>query len=194
MGKEKYQEDIRRLFEKSSVIDANSIKRIIGKSGRTKQYARHLLRNLIKKGKIRRLTKGYYTLYNEPSLIVFCFKPAYLGLQDAMSFHDLWEQETTPIVITTRKVRQGIRKVTGANVLIRRLDVKYFFGFDYFKQNDFYFPYSDIEKTFIDMVYFKEKLTKDAVENLRKKIDRKKLDGYLKIYPKKFKKKVKAFL
>lgn len=57
-----------------------------------------------------------------------------MGLQDALSIHNLWEQETIPIIIITRKIRQGIRKVLDLNVLIRRIDKKYFFGFDYIKK------------------------------------------------------------
>ena len=107
-----------------------------------------------------------------------------------MSLHGIWEQETVPIVLTTRKVRTGIRKVMGMNVLIRRIDSKYFFGFDYYKSGDFYFPYSDIEKTLIDMVYFRGHMDKEVVREFKKKIDRKKLNGYLKVYPKKFREKV----
>lgn len=190
MGKEKYQKKIEELFKKSFVVNIDSIKRIIRKTKNIKQYTKQLIRNLVLKGKIKRLTKGYYTIHDDPSLGVFCFKPSYLGLQDAISFHNLWEQETTPIIITTRKIRPGIRKIIGMNVLIRRIDKKYFFGFDHFPQGNFYLPYSDIEKTFIDMVYFKEKLSKEAIKNLRKKINRKKLDSYLKIYPKRFRKRI----
>lgn len=194
MGKEKYKKEIEKLFEESFIVDINSVKRIVEKTKKVKQYTKQLLRNMVKKGKIKRLTKGYYTLHDDPSLAIFCFKPAYLGLQDALSFHDMWEQETIPIVITTRKIRQGLRKVMGKNILIRRIDKKYFLGFDYFKQGEFYFPYSDIEKTFIDMVYFKEKLTKEMIKNLKKKIDRKKFDSYLKVYPKKFIKKINVII
>jgi predicted transcriptional regulator of viral defense system len=189
MGKEKYVKDIENLFEKSPVIDFSSIERAIKSKKNVKQYAKQLVRNFLKKGKIKRLTKGFYTRYNENSLAVFCFKPAYLGLQDALSFHNLWEQETIPVIITTRKIRQGIREVFGGNILIKRIEKKSFFGFDYFKEGDFYLPYSDIEKTFIDMVYFKENISKEALRNIKNKIDKKKLQKYLKKYPKRFRDK-----
>ncbi len=194
MGKEKYIRVIENLFGKSAVVSSSSIARIVKNKKKTKQYTKQLIRNLISKGKIKRLTKGYYTSYEEVSLSVFCFKPAYLGLQDAISFHDLWEQETIPIIITTRKIRQGIRKVMGMNVLIRRLNKEYFFGFSYHKEGNFYFPYSDIEKTFIDMVYFREKLSKEALKKIKRRIDKRKLNRYLEHYPPKFRKKVLKFL
>ena len=190
MGKEKYQKQIEELFKKSPVVSFSSVARII----KNKEYSKQLIRNLLLKGKIKKLTKGYYTKYDDPSLLVFCFKPSYLGLQNALSFHNLWEQETIPVIITTRKVRPGIREVMGMNVLIRRIEKKYFFGFEYCQEGNLYFPYSDIEKTFIDMLYFKEKLSEEAMKNIFKKINLKKLNAYLKTYPKSIQKQVLASL
>ncbi len=183
MGEQKYLKDIEKLFNDSPVVDAGSIERIIKSKKKVKQYSKQLIRNLVLKGKIKRIFNGYYTLHDEPSLAVFCCTPSYLGLQDALSFHNLWEQETAPVIITARKARQGIRKVFGLNVLVRRIKKKYLFGFDYCKQGNFYFPYSDIEKTFIDMIYFKEELNKETIKNFQKNIDIKKIKSYLKAYP-----------
>lgn len=194
MGKEKYQKEIQELFKKSPVVNYKSIEKIIKHKKKVSQYTKQLVRNLILKQDIRRLVKGYYTNLNDPSLVVFCLKPAYLGLQDALSFHNLWEQETIPIIITTRKVRSGLRKVMGTNILIRRIQKKYIFGFDYSPQNNIYYPYSNIEKTFIDMIYFKEKLSKEAIKNIIKKISIKKLNIYLKNYPKNIKLKILKIL
>ena len=182
MGKEKYLRKIKSLFEKSYVVDAGSIRRIIQDKKRVKQYYKQLIRNLILNGKIKRITKGFYSLSDDPSLAVFAFNPAYLGLQDALSFHNLWEQETIPIIITSKKVRTGMRKISDANVLIRAINGKYLFGIEYKKQGDFYLPVSDIEKTFIDMIYFREKIGGDLLKNFKKKIDIKKLKMYLKKY------------
>lgn len=190
MGKQKYLEDIKNLFNKSLVVNSSSISRLIKNKKEFKQYQKQLIRNLILKKKIKRLTKGFYTIHEDPSLIVFCFKPSYLGLQDALSFYELWEQETIPVMITSRKIRQGIRKILGINVLIRRIDKKYLFGFEYKKQGNFYFPYSEIEKTFIDMIYFKQRISENVKNNMIKKINKDKLINYLEVYPKKFREKV----
>jgi len=190
MGKEKYIRNIERLFEKSPVISSKTIERIIRSKNKKTQYQKQLIRNMILSGKIKRLSKGYYTIHDEPALAVFCFRPAYLGLQDALSFHNLWEQETIPVIITANTARPGIRKVLDANVMIRKIDKKYLFGFDYHEQGKQYLPYSDIEKTFIDMIYFKEKLSHEAITNIKKKIDRKRLGSYLKHYPKAVQKRV----
>jgi len=188
MGKIRYITEIRKFFKESPVVDINSLKRFISK--KNKNYIYLLINNLLKKKEIQKITKGFYSIYEDPSLIVFCFKPAYLGLQNAMSFHNLWEQETNPVVVTTRNLRQGIRTVFGRNVLIRRISRKYIFGFEYYKDGDFYFPYSDIEKTFIDMVYFRQYLDRENIREFRKKIDKKKMKSYLSKYPERFRKKV----
>ncbi|MBS3159727.1 hypothetical protein J4436_02980 [Candidatus Woesearchaeota archaeon] len=173
MGKIKY--NIEEFIKKTPIFDINSLKKLSND-----KYVYLLLNKLLKKGKIKRLTRGYYTIHDDPSLLVFCFKQAYLGLQDAMSLHNLWEQETIPIIITTQKVRTGLRNVNGNNVLIKRIDKTLFFGFDYYKQGEFYLPYSDKEKTVIDMAYFKQNF------KINKKLDKKKLEEYLKKYSKEF--------
>ena len=190
MGKEKHLKDVENLFKKSLVVNAKSIKAIVNKKRNIKQYAKQLIRNLILKGKIKRITQGFYTSRDDISLAVFCFKPSYLGLQDALSFHNLWEQETIPIIITSRKIRSGIRTVNTGNVLIRRIAKKYLFGFDYYPQQGIAAPYSDIEKTLIDMIYFKERMNREVLHVINQKIDRKKLKSYLKFYPKRIQKRV----
>jgi len=189
MGKEKHLKKVEELFKKSPVVSYSSIQRIIRDKKETK-YAKLLVSNLVRKGKIKKLTKGFYTAHDNVQLSIFCFKPAYFGLQDALSFHNMWEQETIPVILTTRKVRRGIREILGTNVLIRKIEKKYFFGFDYVQQGDFYIPYSDIEKTLIDMIYFHEKIDEEAIKNIAKSIDKKKLDSYLRKYPLSIRKKV----
>ncbi len=192
MGKIKYINEIRRFFKESPVVDINSLKKFIRR--KNKSYIYLLISNLLKKAEIKKITKGFYSVYEDPSLIVFCFKPSYLGLQNALSFHNLWEQETNPVVITTRNLRNGIRRVFDRNVIIRKIGKKYLFGFEYYKDGDFYFPYSDIEKTFIDMVYFRQPLDKEVINEIKKRINIGKLNLYLKKYPKRFRGKVNKIL
>lgn len=190
MGKEKYKNKILELFEKSPVVSYNSVSRIINNNKKVRGYAKRIINYLIKQKKIKKITKGCYTALNNSSLTVFCFQPAYLGLQDALSFHNLWEQETIPVIITIRNVRTGIRKSLGSNILIKRIDKKLFFGIDYYQEDNYALPYSDIEKTLIDLVYFKQPIDKETIKEFKKKIDKKKLKDYLRRYPKRIKKKV----
>lgn len=189
MGTTKHLEKIEQLFEKSPVVSFRSIERIIGK-GLKSSYAKLLVRNLIKKKKIISLAKGFYTKHNDIGLCVFCYKPSYLGLQTALSFHRVWEQETIPIIITTNKVRVGIRKIGENNLQIRKIDKKYFFGWNLEKEGQYFLPYSDLEKTFIDMVVFRQDMTNESIEQINSKIDYEKLMRYLKNYSQKTQKNV----
>jgi predicted transcriptional regulator of viral defense system len=157
---------------------------------RSKNYTYLLLHNLLKRGEIKRVTKGWYSQHDDPIVSVFCFKPAYIGLQEALSFHGLWEQETAVVLVTTQKARVGVRKVLESNVILRRINRKYFFGFDYLKYGDFFVPISDVEKTLIDLIYFNEIPGKDVLREIKKRMDKKKLEEYLESYPIQFKAKV----
>ena len=189
MGKQIHLEKIEKLFDKSPVVDFKSIERIVGVRKKS-SYAKLLVSNLIKKGKIKKVGKGVYTKYSESSLAVFAFKPAYLGLQSALSHFGIWEQETIPVVLTTRKVRRGIRKIMDTNIFIRNVGEEYFFGFEFVKEGIFYLPYSDLEKTFIDMVVFNQKMSDEVIKEIKRKIDKKRLNGYLKRYSSKLRRKV----
>ena len=194
MGKIKYLDKIEKFIIKTPVFEISSLKKIISLKNKKSRYTYLLVNNLVKKRKIKRVTRGFYTIHDDATLAVFCFKPAYLGLQDALSFHNLWEQETIPIIITTKKIRTGIRKILNENVLIRKINRKYFFGFSYAKYGSLYIPVSDIEKTLIDLVYFRQKIDKETAREIIRKIDRKKLKEHLKKFPKKFRKKFKIYL
>ena len=194
MGKEKYLHDVEDLFAKSPVVSYSSIEKIVTHRKKVKQYVKRLVHYLLTSGRIKRMAKGCYTAMDDAAFAVFCFQPAYLGLQDALSFHSLWEQETIPVVITARKVRPGLRKVLGRNVLIRRIERKYFFGLQHHQQGRIALPYSDVEKTFIDMVYFREKLDDKLLAAFKKRIDRKKLKAYLSVYSERLQKQVISYL
>lgn len=187
--KEKHIKKIREFFKKTPVVDIKSIKMIVGRS----DYAYLIVSHMLKRGEIKRITKGYYSIHDDPVLAAYCFRPCYIGLEEAMSFHGIWEQETNLILVTTKKVRRGIRKVFGTNVLVRNIFPKYFFGFDYLKYGDFVVPISDVEKTFIDIIYFRQigkGFDKKILREFRKRIDGKKLNSYLKKYPLKFRKRI----
>ncbi len=182
-------EKVRKFFRDSPVVSFQSVATLVGDRG----YAYVLMNHLLKRGEVKRLTKGYYTSRDDPSLFVFCLKPAYIGLQDAMSFHDLWEQETSPVIVTNRMVRPGVRKVIGHNVLVRRISKRYFFGYEYNMHGGFSLPVSDVEKTFIDMIYFGE-IEKSRLGEFRRRIDRGSLKNYLHKYPVSFRRKVLEIL
>lgn len=191
MGTIKYLTLIREFCKKTPVVTVSSLRKFIGKKS---TYIYPLLSNMVRHGELHRLTKGFYSVHQDPVLIVFCFKPAYLGLQEAMSIHNLWEQETNGIVLTTNIAREGLRSIGKANVLIKRIPRSLFFGVEYKQYGDFYVPVSDKEKTFLDMLYFKQPLDKEVIRQWKRRIDRKKLTSYLGHYPHSLKEAVQRTL
>lgn len=194
MGKEKYKSEIMEFFGKTPVVTSRDVRLIVDKVKIKRGYAHLLIHNLIKSGRIKKIAKGFYTAHDDPTVAVFSFRPAYIGLQDALSLRGLWEQETNVVIITARKVRPGVREIMDSNVILRRIKPSYFFGAEMLRYGDLFVPVSDLEKTLIDFIYFREPLEKEVLNALKRKIDRKKLESYLKIYPKKFRERVNRTL
>jgi len=138
----------------------------------------------VKQGELFPITKGVYTFRQEMQTVGFAFQPFYYGLQDALSLRNLWEQETAPVVITPRRVRNGMRKFLRNNYVVKRIDRKMFFGFSLVKYGDFWMPVSDAEKTLIDLVHFRQPVSDEALTEMKKAMRKEVLEGYLEKVPK----------
>ena len=79
-------------------------------------------------------------------------------------------------------------------VFIRKINRKMFFGFNGVKYFDYWIQVTDVEKTLIDFVYFKEPLQSIVLEKMKERTDKKKLNGYLKRCSTKVKKSVLSLL
>ena len=98
------------------------------------------------------------------------------------------------MLFRSKKIRSGNRYVLDSNITVRRIKPKYLFGYELMEYDKFYIPVSDIEKTLIDFVYFKEPLDKIVLKEIGKKISIEKIKKYLKFYPKRIKKIVLKLL
>ncbi len=190
----KYSDEFRQHFSKTTVFSARDARLFLQSKGASGQYCRLFLHNLVAAGKLHRITKGAYSFHEEIQAVGLAYAPYYYGLQDALSLHGFWEQETNPIVITPRKIRPGVRTFLGNNYLVRRISRRMFFGFHAIKYGGFWVNVSDPEKTLIDFAYFKAPLSKEALVELRKKIDGKKLNKYLGRTPSQARRRVKQVL
>ncbi len=179
MGAVKHTDNVRRVLGGTPVFSAGDVARLVG----DKRYAHVLLHNLVKQGELYRIMKGWYSWEDDPTLAVFCFRPAYIGLQAALSEHNLWEQETNPVIVTTRRVRTGERSVFGQPVIVHTIDPQYFFGFSLLDRDGYMLPVSNPEKTLIDLVYFNETPGTDIMEQIKERIDEETLSLYLERYP-----------
>ncbi len=180
MGRIKYKKEFMDHFRDRKYFSIKDAELFLMQGGASKDYARLMLYNLRKKGEIKRLKRGYYSFDEDLDIVGFIFEPFYYGLQEALSLQGLWEQGTNPVIITTRKVRTGMRSILGRNIIIRHIQKKMFFGYEPKRVKDRFMPVSDIEKTLIDFVYFKSALPDDVLREIIKRLDRNKLERYLK--------------
>ena len=190
MGKKKYLDNVRGFISSTPTFRCRDIEKIVG----NKLYAQLILHILTKRGEINRLLKDCYSIYSDPILTVYCFKPAYIGLQEALSLHGLWEQEVITIIVTARRVRVGLRKILDNNILVRRISPRYLFGFELIPYENIYIPMSDVEKTIIDMIYFNERIDESIYKEIEERIDIQKLNNYLTYYPSRVKSRIEKVL
>jgi predicted transcriptional regulator of viral defense system len=190
MGRVVHLDKLRAFAKSTPVFRAKDVEVLV----KDKKYSHLVLHKLAQRGEVKRVVKGWYSLHEDPTVAVFCFKPAYIGLQEALSLHGLWEQETNVVIVTTLRVRTGIRRILDSNVILHRIDGRYFFGYDYIIYGDFFIPVSDVEKTLIDLVYFKELPGMEVVSSIKKRLDEGKLIRYLKRFPPRFRDKVIGYV
>lgn len=185
----RYIKYIREKFkdQRFPVFTLRDLKLIRGISD---SYLKMLIHNLLAKKEIIRITKGVYTFHDDADVVCFAFSPSYYGLLDALSRRHISQQGTNPLVVTLRNVRQGVRQFEGRNYLVRHIDKRLFFGYEQMKQGDFWVPVSDVEKTLIDMLYFKFHVGAEEWSGIMKDLDKKRLREYLKRYPERFRKTV----
>jgi len=164
-------------------------------TGSRSENLSELMHYLIKKKRVNQIKKGVYTLRNIENVVGFAFSPFYYGLQHALSYLNIWNQVTNPIIITTKNVRTGKRFIghgKDLKIQVHHIQSRYFFGFDLIndKVNEFNIPVSTAEKTFIDFIYYKIILDDDTYNSIVKKINLGTLKQFLEIYPKKIQKDV----
>ncbi len=189
-----YGHRLREHYKNEYTFSKKDAKRLFYKDKISDEYLDLLLHNLVRKGELTRITTGKYTFKDDIMVSGFSFSPFYYGLQEALSLKNLHEQETNPVIITIKKIKPGIRVISGNNVVLKRISRKYFFGFDFIKYYDIEIPVSDPEKTLIDFVYYNEPLSKETKEELLKIINKQKLNDYLSKYPEKTRKKVQEII
>ncbi len=190
----KYQKAFLEHFQKREFFTLRDAKIFLSNLKISQAYLKVLIHNLLKKRDIKKIGKGKYTFQDDASFAGFAFEPFYYGLQHALTLHRLWNQATNLVIITPRKVRTGTREIMGQRVIIRRINPKLFFGYETIPYYGKWLPVSTIEKTLIDFVYYKQKILPETLNEIKKRLNQKKLQKYLKKCPKWVKKRVEKIL
>jgi len=189
-----FTSELRKRFGKEPVFRASDVRAFFSRQRLSTSYCNLMLYNLVKTGELFRIARGTYTFREDAEAVGFAFQPFYYGLQDALSLRGLWEQETTPVVITPRRVRAGLRSFMGSNYTVRRISRAMFFGFEMVKISGLWVPISDAEKTLIDLVYFRQPISKEALGEIKRRMRKEVMEGYLRRVPSYLRKKVRAVL
>lgn len=187
----KFMKEFIHAFSNRPAFEVSDVKLFLQRRNASNGYHKLLIQNMLKSGRIHKITKGAYTFYDEVQFTGFAFLPFYYGLEDALSLRGFWEQETNPVIITPRKVRNGVRQFDSRNYVVRRIDRKMFFGYTFIKYEEFYIPVSDTEKTLIDLIYFDVKVPDEVIHTLVMSLQRKTLNDYLEETPDFLRKRVK---
>ena len=180
----KYVHEFLKHFSKVPAFSAKDAEQFLIYIGSGKKYPKRFIQNMRARNRIFKLAKGMYTTLNNSEVIGFAFSPFYYGLTYALSYYNVWEERANPVIVTTKTVRSGMRKAMGTNISVFRIPKTMFFGYNMVKGEAVYYPISDLEKTFIDLVYFGISLREDTLNRLVARLDRKKLREYLLRSPK----------
>ncbi len=183
MPKKKYEKFIEEL-KKSGAFSFKVVESKMGKN-----YAKLFIHNLLSKGEIVKLCKGWYSFKKSPYMILIPLGKAYVGLGSAAILHGAWNQAVALTVLSpyaSSKIKAQERIVAGEKVLIRKISQKMYFGYElfYLKEIDEWIRVSDPEKTLIDMIYFSYPFLDEILPELKKKINREKLKKYIQLMKK----------
>ncbi len=146
---------------------------------------RELISYMASKKKLYLIRKSHYTLEKDELLSGYLFEPFYYGMHFAMTCREIWSQLTHVCVITTKNVKRNKVKLFNDSDFwadVHHIPPKYFFGFSTVLYNNRKIPVSDPEKTLIDFVYFRTRISTDDYALLCKALDKQKLLSYLSFY------------
>src|SRR3989338_8013598 len=95
-----YESEIIKKFEKMPVFSLGDVNQIIN----NRMYAKKFLKRMLKEGKVIKVKKNIYTLYDDSFLLsTFLLKPSYVSMASALSYHKLITQIPKEIFCATSK-------------------------------------------------------------------------------------------
>ncbi|MGC8618549.1 MAG: type IV toxin-antitoxin system AbiEi family antitoxin domain-containing protein [Thermoplasmata archaeon] len=162
----KYENNFRAFFSEQLVFTSEDAKRYLEKEGASSEYVRLFLHKLVADGSLMRIKRGVYSFNKNEALTGFAFRPFYYGMEYALTIRKIWAQQADPVIISRTKANQGVRIVNDSRVLIRRINQRAFFGYEYINYSGFFVPVSVPEKILLDFIYFRERLDEETMSSL----------------------------
>ena len=176
--------DLRKILDEYNlfIFTLNDVVKI---TNQKKEVVKDFLSNQIKKNRIYRLKKNYYSFIKimNKFQIANIYSNSYIGLNSALEFYGTTTQRYNNLELISKK---SAREQTINDIKIQKHKVqeKLFFGYEREIVENIDFFVSNIEKTIIDCVYFSNKVylseTREFIRQKKEQIDLTKLSKYLK--------------
>ncbi|MFQ6106253.1 MAG: type IV toxin-antitoxin system AbiEi family antitoxin domain-containing protein [Thermoplasmata archaeon] len=154
------------LMGREPTITTRQVAAILG----DQSYAKLYLHRLVKKGLIRRLRMGFYTVYDDPVVYAtYVYHPSYISLWYAFHHHGTTTQLPRTIeVMTYRK---------GAIPQVEFIRTRELWGYHTIRYGDFKVFMADLEKAVIDAVTT-ERVPLDEIQAAVRECDTGRLEEY----------------
>lgn len=141
-----YTKGILSLAERSPVITPRMVSEALMISIGS---ARRALLHLYETGRIRRICKGYYTVYSDPKIIgTHLNYPSYISFLSALYYEGLTTQVPAKIQFATLHSWRAKRCLEALGIEYIKIPKRFFFG--YKKKDNYYL--ADPEKAILDMI------------------------------------------
>jgi len=146
-------------------------------------YAKKILHELYKSGKITRVERGKYTILDDAlTVATHLTEPCYVSMWSALSIHKLTTQIPFSVEIVTTRKRFN-RKIIFKNtpIIFYTAQPKMMYGYEnIIWKEQIRIPVAKPEKTIIDILYFKTLPPEELNEGMTN-IDKKTLLAYAKL-------------
>jgi len=174
----------KKLKEKNLIIFTSlDIRRIFGVS---KIAATFLVHRYTKRGLLKRVKRGIYTLYDTAVSDLYLankvYEPSYISLEFALSYYGVIPETVYEITSVTTKTTRRFN-VLGKAFTYRKIKKEAFTGYSVDKQKGLTFLIAEPEKAFVDLTYLRIISNKKPISRFNKeKINRTKALRYAKLF------------
>jgi len=164
-----YETAVIKHFSKVPVFSLADVAQIISNRG----YAKQFVSRMIKKGLMRRVKKGLYSMHDDPFLVsTFLLRPSYISSFSALSFHHKIAQIPNEVFCFTSKEPRRYFFITKINFH----HTKFFFGFEKEHYAGFEIPVATPEKAIIDSIGV---VPLHIIEDAFSEVDAERMQSYL---------------
>lgn len=174
----KYKNQIQKAIKKP-VFGVNDL----ANQNISRLYAKKILHELFKSGKIIRIERGKYTTLDEPYIIAtHLTEPCYISMWSALSIHKLTPQIPFSLEIVTTRKRFN-RKIIFKNtpIIFYTAQPEMMYGYvNIIWNEDIRIPVAKPEKTIVDALYF-QTISYEDLSEIINMINKKTLSNYAKL-------------